>query len=29
LLAGGVVEAIRRDGVVVNINGRRLLLPKP
>lgn len=29
LLAGGVVEAIRRDGVVININGRRLLLPKP
>ena len=29
LLAGGVVESIRRDGVVININGRRLLLPKP
>ena len=29
LLGTGVVEAIRRDGVVVNINGQRLLLPKP
>ena len=29
LLAGGVVESIRRDGVVINVNGRRLLLPKP
>ncbi len=29
LLAGGVVESIRRDGVVITINGRRLLLPKP
>lgn len=29
LLGPGVVEAIRRDGVVININGRRLLLPKP
>lgn len=29
LLGSGVVEAIRRDGVVVNINGQRVLVPKP
>jgi general secretion pathway protein B len=25
----GVIEEIRRDGVVLNINGRRVLLPRP
>jgi len=25
----GVIEEIRRDGVVLNINGRRILLPRP
>lgn len=29
LLGNGVVEEIRRDGVVININGERLLVPKP
>ena len=29
LLGPGVVESIRRDGVVLQVNGRRLLLPKP
>jgi len=29
LLGNGVVEEIRRDGVVININGQRLLVPKP
>ena len=29
LLGNGVVEKIRRDGVVINVNGQRLLLPKP
>jgi general secretion pathway protein B len=29
LLGNGVVEQIRRDGVVINVNGQRLLLPKP
>lgn len=29
LLGSGVVEAIRRDGVVVNIHGQRVLVPKP
>lgn len=29
LLGSGVVEAIRRDGVVVNVNGQRVLVPKP
>lgn len=29
LLGNGVVEEIRRDGVVINVNGQRLLVPKP
>lgn len=29
LLGNGVVEEIRRDGVVININGQRMLVPKP
>ena len=29
LVGNGVVEQIRRDGVVINVNGQRLLLPKP
>ena len=29
LLGSGVVEAIRRDGVVLNVNGQRVLVPKP
>ena len=29
LLGSAVVEAIRRDGVVVNVNGQRVLVPKP
>ncbi|OGT60777.1 MAG: hypothetical protein A3E01_07700 [Gammaproteobacteria bacterium RIFCSPHIGHO2_12_FULL_63_22] len=29
LLGNGVVEEIRRDGVVVNVNGQRVLVPKP
>lgn len=29
LLGNVVVEQIRRDGVVINVNGQRLLLPKP
>jgi len=29
VLGGSIVEAIRRDGVVLNINGRRILLPRP
>ena len=29
LLGNGVVEEIRRDGVVINLNGQRLLVPKP
>lgn len=29
VLGGSVVETIRRDGVVLNINGRRILLPRP
>lgn len=28
-LGAGVVEQIRRDGVVLDINGRRVLLPRP
>jgi general secretion pathway protein B len=29
VLGAGVVEQIRRDGVVLNVNGRRILLPRP
>lgn len=29
MLGNGVVEEIRRDGVVISINGQRLLVPKP
>ena len=29
MLGNGVVEEIRRDGVVINVNGQRLLVPKP
>lgn len=29
LLAGGAVAQIRRDGVVIELGGRRLLLPRP
>lgn len=29
LLGNGVVEEIRRDGVVITVNGQRLLVPKP
>ncbi len=29
LLGNGVVEEISRDGVVINVNGQRLLVPKP
>lgn len=29
LLGSSVVEEIRRDGVVLNINGRRVLLSRP
>ena len=29
LLGSGVVEEIRRDGVVISVNGQRLLVPKP
>lgn len=29
ILGGGIIEQIRRDGVVININGRRVLLPRP
>jgi general secretion pathway protein B len=28
-IGGAVVDAIRRDGVVLEVNGRRVLLPKP
>ena len=28
-LGGGVVAQIRRDGVVIEVDGRRVLLPKP
>ena len=28
-LGPGVVAQIRRDGVVIDIDGRRVLLPKP
>lgn len=27
--SGGIIEEIRRDGVVLNINGHRVLLPRP
>jgi general secretion pathway protein B len=29
LLAGGTVAQIRRDGVVLELGARRLLLPRP
>lgn len=29
MLGDGVVEEIRRDGVVIRVNGQRLLVPKP
>ena len=29
LLGSGRVAQIRRDGVVIEVNGRRVLLPKP
>jgi general secretion pathway protein B len=28
-LGAGIIEEIRRDGVVLNVNGRRILLPRP